>query len=88
MAANRFPGLIAALAVNIRDIAPGELQDLTNVSRRPRSHGRANTARLLADNPPLIRLREQELLEKIAANSQLSVVLGEKRLTDRIENVL
>jgi len=48
----------------------------------------ANTAKLLADNPTLMRLRELEVLEKVAANSKLNVVLGEKRLTERIVNVL
>ena len=46
------------------------------------------TARLLADNPTLMRLRELEVLEKVAANSKLNIVLGEKGLTDRVVNVL
>ncbi len=48
----------------------------------------ANTAKLLADNPTLMRLRELEILEKVAANSKLSILLGEKGLTDRVMNVL
>jgi CRISPR/Cas system-associated protein endoribonuclease Cas2 len=48
----------------------------------------ANTAKLLADNPTLMRLRELEIVEKVAANSKLNIVLGEKRLTDRVVNVL
>ena len=40
------------------------------------------------DNPTLMRLRELEVLEKVAANSKLSIVLGKKRLTERIVNVL
>jgi hypothetical protein len=35
-----------------------------------------------------MRLRELEILEKIAANSKLNIVLGEKGLTDRVVNVL
>jgi hypothetical protein len=38
----------------------------------------ANTAKLLADNPVLMRLRELEVLEKIAAGGKLNIVLGEK----------
>jgi hypothetical protein len=48
----------------------------------------ANTAKLLADNPTLMRLRELEVLEKVAANSKLNILLGEKGLTDRVMNVL
>ncbi len=48
----------------------------------------ANTARLLADNPTLMRLRELEVLEKIAAGGKLNVVLGEKGLTEPVINLL
>ena len=48
----------------------------------------ANTAKLLADNPTLMRLRELEVLEKVAANSKLNILLGDKRLTERVMNVL
>lgn len=37
----------------------------------------ANTATLLDDNPTLMRLRELEVLERIAASGKLNVVLGE-----------
>jgi hypothetical protein len=53
----------------------------------------ANTAKLLADNPTLMRLRELEVLEKVAANSKLNIRLGnradgERGLAERIVNVL
>jgi hypothetical protein len=48
----------------------------------------ANTAKLLQDNPTLMRLRELEALEKIAATAKLNIVLGDKGLTDRVVNVL
>ena len=48
----------------------------------------ANTAKLLQDNPTLMRLRELEVLEKVAASAKLSVVLGDKGLTERVVNVL
>jgi hypothetical protein len=44
----------------------------------------ANTAKLLADNPTLMRLRELEILEKIASAGHLRVVLGEKNLADHV----
>lgn len=48
----------------------------------------ANTAKLLDSNPTLMRLRELDVLEKIAQKSKLNVVLGEKGLADRIVNLL
>lgn len=48
----------------------------------------ANTARLLDNNPTLMRLRELDLLEKIAGNSKLNVVLGETGLADRMIDLL
>jgi hypothetical protein len=48
----------------------------------------ANTAKLLQDNPTLMRLRELEVLEKIAVAGKLNVVLGEKGLADRVVNLI
>jgi hypothetical protein len=48
----------------------------------------ANTAKILENNPTLMKLRELEVLEKVAAKSNLKVVLGEKGLTDRVMKLL
>ncbi|CAN5526864.1 hypothetical protein BH11PLA2_BH11PLA2_47320 [soil metagenome] len=48
----------------------------------------ANTAKLLAENPVLMKLRELEVVERVAASGKLSVVLGEKGLADRVVNLL
>jgi hypothetical protein len=48
----------------------------------------ANTAKLLAENPTLMRLRELEVLEKVASAGKISVVLGEKGLADTVVNLL
>ena len=48
----------------------------------------ANTAKLLDGNPTLMRLRELEVLEKVATNGKLNVMLGEKGLTERVVNLL
>lgn len=85
-------------------ILPGEMKDLMNkvteakkaaeanlIVRREETaamRSQANTARLLADNPTLMRLRELEVLEKVATSGQLQVVLGEKGLADRVVNLL
>jgi regulator of protease activity HflC (stomatin/prohibitin superfamily) len=85
-------------------ILPGEMKDLLNkvteakkaaeanlIVRREETaamRSQANTAKLLQDNPTLMRLRELEALEKVAASGKLNVVLGEKGLTERVVNVL
>lgn len=85
-------------------ILPGDMKDLMNkvtearkaaeanlIARREETaamRSQANTAKLLADNPTLMRLRELEVLEKVACEGKLNVVLGEKGLADRVVNLL
>jgi regulator of protease activity HflC (stomatin/prohibitin superfamily) len=85
-------------------ILPGDMKDLMNkvteakkaaeanlITRREETaamRSQANTAKLLADNSTLMRLRELEVLEKIASTGNLNVVLGEKGLADRVVNLL
>ena len=85
-------------------ILPGEMKELLNkvteakkaaeanfIARREETaamRSQANTAKLLQDNPTLLRLRELETLEKVAATAELKVVLGDKGLADRIVNLL
>ena len=85
-------------------ILPGDMKDLMNkvteakkvaeanlIVRREETaamRSQANTAKLLTDNPTLMRLRELEVLEKIASNSSLKVVLGERSLSERVLNAL
>jgi regulator of protease activity HflC (stomatin/prohibitin superfamily) len=85
-------------------ILPGEMRELMNkviearkaadanlITRREETaamRSQANTARILENNPTLMRLRELDVLEKIAEKSKLNVVLGEKGLADRMVNLL
>jgi regulator of protease activity HflC (stomatin/prohibitin superfamily) len=86
-------------------ILPGEMKDLMNkvteakkaaeanlISRREETaaiRSQANTAKLLVENPALMRMRELEVLEKIASAGHLKVVLGgDKGLADRVTNLL
>jgi regulator of protease activity HflC (stomatin/prohibitin superfamily) len=85
-------------------ILPGEMKDLLNkvteakkaaeanlIVRREETaamRSQLNTAKLLQDNPTLMRLRELEVVEKVAAAGKLTVVLGDKGLTDKVINVL
>ena len=85
-------------------ILPGDMKDLMNkvteakkaaeanlIARREETaaiRSQANTAKLLADSPVLMRLRELEVLEKIAASGKLNIVTGEKGLADKVVNLL
>lgn len=85
-------------------ILPGEMKELMNkvteakkaaeanlIARREETaamRSQANTAKLLADNPTLMRLRELEILEKIASTGNLNIVMGDKGLADRVVNLL
>lgn len=85
-------------------ILPGEMKDLLNrvieartaaeasvITRREEAAAlrhQANAAKMFADNPTLLKLRELEAIERIAAAGKLNVVLGEKGLADRVVNLL
>ena len=85
-------------------ILPGDMKDLMNkvteakkaaeahlISRREETaamRSQANTAKLLEGSATLMRLRELEVLEKIAVAGNLNIVLGEKGLADRVVNLL
>lgn len=85
-------------------ILPGDMKDLMNkvteakkaaeanlIARREETaaiRSQANTAKLLQDNPVLMRMRELEVLENIASNNKLNIVLGEKGLADKVVNLL
>jgi regulator of protease activity HflC (stomatin/prohibitin superfamily) len=85
-------------------ILPGDMKELMNkvtearkaaeanlIARREETaaiRSQANTAKLLAESPTLMRLREWEVLEKIASSGELKIVLGEKGLSERVMNLL
>ncbi len=85
-------------------ILPGEMKTLLNrvteakkaaeaalITRREETaamRSQANTAKILDDHPTLMRLRELEVLEKVADKAKLTVVLGEKGLADRVTHLL
>ena len=85
-------------------ILPGEMKELLNkvtearkaaeanlITRREETASmrmQANTAKILEGNPVLMRLRELEVLEKVADKSKLNVVLGEKGLAERVVNLI
>jgi len=85
-------------------ILPGEMKDLMNkvteakkaaeaalITRREETaamRSQANTAKILESSPTLMRMRELEVLEKVSEKANLTVVLGEKGLADRVVKLL
>ena len=85
-------------------ILPGDMRQLLNqvteartaaeanlITRREETaavRSQLNAARLLESNPTLMRLRELEVLEKVAEKSSLNVVVGEGGLADRVVKLL
>lgn len=81
-------------------ILPGDMKELLNkvtearkaaeaalITRREETaaaRSQANTARLFEQNPTLMRLRELEVLLKVAEKANLTVVVGERGLKDHI----
>jgi regulator of protease activity HflC (stomatin/prohibitin superfamily) len=85
-------------------ILPGEMKEILNrvtearkaaeaalVTRREETaavRSQANTARIFESNPTLMRLRELEVLEQVAGKANLTVVLGEGGLAERVVKLL
>lgn len=81
-------------------ILPGDMKDLLNkvteakkaaeaavISRREETaamRSQLNTAKLIENNPTLMRLRELETLERVAAGSTLNVVVGDTSLAHSV----
>ncbi len=85
-------------------ILPGDMKDLMNkvteakkaaeaslVTRREETAAmrmQANTAKILESSPTLMKLKELEVLEKVAGKANLTVVLGEEGLANRVVKLL
>jgi regulator of protease activity HflC (stomatin/prohibitin superfamily) len=85
-------------------ILPGDMKELMNkvteakkaaeaslVTRREETAAtrmQANTAKILESNPTLMKLKELEVLEKVAGKANLTVVLGEDGLANRVVKLL
>lgn len=85
-------------------ILPGDMKDLMNrvteakkaaeaslITRREETAAmrmQANTAKILESSPTLMKLKELEVLEKVANKANLTVLLGEDGLANRIVKLL
>ena len=48
----------------------------------------ANTAKILESNPTLMKLKELEVLEKVADKANLTVLLGDEGLASKVVKML
>ncbi len=85
-------------------ILPGDIRDLLNkvtearkaaeanlITRREETaalRSQSNTAKLLVENPTLMKLRELEVIEKVAMAGKLNITLSEKGLSERLSTLL
>jgi hypothetical protein len=85
-------------------ILPGDMKDLMNkvteakkaaeaslITRREETAAtrmQANTAKILESSPTLMKLRELEVLEKVAGKANLTVMVGEEGLAGRVVKLL
>jgi regulator of protease activity HflC (stomatin/prohibitin superfamily) len=85
-------------------ILPGDMRDLMNkvteakkaaeaslITRREETAAmrmQANTAKILESNPTLMKLKELEVLEKVADKANLTVLLGDEGLANKVVKLL
>lgn len=85
-------------------ILPGDMKDLMNkvveakktseanlIVRREETaalRSQMNSAKILESSPVLMKLKELEILEKIAGNTDLKVILGDEGLKDKIMKLI
>ncbi len=85
-------------------ILPGEMKELLNrvteakkaaeanlITRREEVaaiRSQLNTAKMLEESPMLLRMKELEVLERIAASSKLNLILGNEKLTEKVMNLI
>jgi len=85
-------------------ILPGDMRDLMNkvtearkaaeaslITRREETAAmrmQANTAKILESSPTLMKLKELEVLEKVAHKANLTVVLGDEGLANKVVKML
>jgi regulator of protease activity HflC (stomatin/prohibitin superfamily) len=85
-------------------ILPGEMREILNrvitaekeaqanlIKRREETaaaRSQANTAKLLAENPALARLKELEMLQEILAGAKTTFVFGQGELASQIRGLI
>ncbi|HEV8630707.1 MAG TPA: slipin family protein [Thermoanaerobaculia bacterium] len=84
-----LPGEMKALLNRVTEAKKAAEADL--ITRREETaamRSQANTARIFESSPALMRLRELEVLEKVAGKAQLTVILGETGLAEKVTKLV
>jgi regulator of protease activity HflC (stomatin/prohibitin superfamily) len=84
-----LPGEMKALLNRVTEARKAAEADL--ITRREETaamRSQANTARIFESSPALMRLRELEVLEKVAGKAQLTVILGESGLAEKVTKLV
>lgn len=84
-----LPGDIKAILNKV--VEAKKASEAATITRREETAAmrhQLNTARILAENPVLMRLREMETAEKVAAGSKLKVILGDKGLAEKVSSLV
>jgi len=74
--------------IYVPEVDAAEAALITRREETAAMRSQANTAKILESSPTLMRLRELEVLEKVSEKANLTVVLGEKGLADRVVKLL
>lgn len=76
----------------LNQVIAAEKQAQANLIKRREetaaARSQVNTAKLLAENPVLLRIKELELLQEILADKRVSFVFGEGNLTEQIRRLV
>jgi regulator of protease activity HflC (stomatin/prohibitin superfamily) len=76
----------------LNQVIEAEKQAQANLIRRREetaaARSQANTARLLAENPMLARMKELELLQEILAGTRATFVLGRGDVAEQVRGLL
>lgn len=84
-------------------ILPGDMKDILNrvtearkvaeasyITRREETaamRSQANTAKIMEQNPILLKLREIEMAEKVASNADITIIAGDKSVIDGMRSL-
>lgn len=80
------------MKVILNEVILAQKQAEANLIRRREetaaARSQANTAKLLADNPVLVRMKELEALQEILAGSKATFILGRGDLTEQVRGLI
>jgi len=84
-----LPGDMKALLNQV--VEARKAAEASNITRREETasmRSQLNTAKLIEQNPTLMKIRELETLERVAQNGKLIVSVGDDKLTEKLTNLI